>query len=230
MIKHLAIIMDGNRRWAKKNALSYSVGYREGGSGAIRTALDFSLKQGIKFLSLYTFSLENFKRPQAEKDFIFESIVIEGERNLSYLEKHNIKACFVGDRSTFPQHVIPTINSIEEKTKNNTALQMNILFCYGAQQEIVSAVKRIAHDVKSGALDESSITESTVSDYLWTRGIPDPELIIRTSGVQRLSNFLLFQAAYSEIFFLKCLWPEITEQDLQAALDSYEGTKRNFGV
>ena len=119
---------------------------------------------------------------------------------------------------------------MEDATKNNTALQLNILFCYGSQQEIVFAVKRMINDVKAGILDESSITEKTVADYLWTHGIPDPELIIRTSGIQRLSNFLSYQSAYSEIFFLKCLWPEITEQDLQTALDSYTGVQRNFGV
>ena len=230
MIKHLAIIMDGNRRWAKKNALSYSIGYREGGSAAIRTALDFALAKGIKFLSLYTFSLENFKRPEEEKDFIFQSLIVEGEKNLPYLKKYNVKACFIGDRSTFPACVIPTITAMEDATKNNTALQLNILFCYGSQQEIVFAVKRMINDVKAGILDESSITEKTVADYLWTHGIPDPELIIRTSGIQRLSNFLSYQSAYSEIFFLKCLWPEITEQDLQTALDSYTGVQRNFGV
>lgn len=230
MIKHLALIMDGNRRWAKKNALSYSIGYREGGSQAIKTSLDFALKHHIQFLSLYTFSLENFKRPEEEKDFIFQCIIIEGEKNLPYLQKHNVKVCFIGERNLFPEHVLPIINTIEESTKNNTALQLNILFCYGGQQEIVSAVKRISRDVKNGILEESSITESTISNYLWTHGIPNPELIIRTSGVQRLSNFLLYQAAYSEIFFIKCLWPELTENDLQAGLDSYTNTKRNFGV
>ncbi len=230
MIKHLALIMDGNRRWAKKNALSYSIGYREGGSKSIKTSLDFALKHKIEFLSLYTFSLENFKRPEEEKDFIFQCIIIEGEKNLPYLQKNNIKVRFIGERSLFPENVLPIINTLEEATKNNTALQMNVLFCYGGQQEIVSAVKKIVHDVNNGSLKESAITESTISEYLWTNGIPNPELIIRTSGVQRLSNFLLYQAAYSEIFFIKSLWPELTENDLQAGLDSYTGTKRNFGV
>ncbi len=230
MIKHLAIIMDGNRRWAKKNALSYSIGYREGGTAAIRKSLEFALKNGIKFLSLYTFSLENFKRPEEEKDFIFESLMVEGPKQLPYLQEHNIRMCFIGDRTKFPERVIPTITTLEESTKNNSALQLNILFCYGAQQELVSAVKEIVRKVKIGELSEDAISESTIADNLWTRGIPDPELIIRTSGAQRLSNFLLFQAAYSEIFFIKCLWPEITERDLQAALDSYLGVQRNFGV
>ena len=230
MIKHLAIIMDGNRRWAKKNGFAFSTGYAEGGSGAIKRTIDFALKSGIKYLSLYTFSLENFKRPQEEQNFIFNSMVSEGKKHLTYLQENNIKACFIGDRSRFPEIVMPTVKLLEESTCNNTNMQLNILFCYGAQQELVCAVKELIHKVKSGLLQEDSLTESALSNCLWTHGIPDPELIIRTGGAHRLSNFLLFQAAYSELYFLDCFWPEITDDHLQASLDSYFRVQRNFGV
>ena len=230
MMNHLAIIMDGNRRWAKKKGLSFTTGYKDGGVGAMRRAIEFALKKNIKFLSLYTFSLENFKRPQAEQDFIFNSLVAEGPRHLEFLHKHQIKTRFIGDPERFPEHVKPTITMLESETASYTNLQVNMLFCYGGQQEIVNAVKKIAHQVALGALQESEISESTMYEYLWAGNIPNPELIIRTGNAHRLSNFLLFQAAYSELYFLECFWPDITEDDLERAVAAYASTQKNFGV
>lgn len=230
MIKHLAMIMDGNRRWAKKNKLSYSVGYAEGGFGAAKIAAKYCLESGIKYLSLYTFSLENFNRPQHEQDFLFNCIINEGQKQLAFFNKENVKVCFIGDRSRFPKNVLPTINMLEKGTAQNDALQVNLLFCYGARQELVCSVKRLMHKVKKGLLSEDDITEKDLEECLWTSGIPQPELIIRTSGTQRLSNFLLYQAAYSEFYFLDCLWPDITREEIEHAVGSYLGVQRNFGV
>lgn len=230
VIKHLAMIMDGNRRWAKKNKMAYSTGYSEGGFGAAKVAAKFCVDNGIKYLSLYTFSLENFKRPQHEQDLLFNCIKNDGAKQLSFFQKEGVKVCFVGDRTKFPASIVPTIELLEEETKHNDVLQVNLLFCYGARQELVCSVKQLFHKIKTGLLSEDEISEETLEQCLWTSGIPAPELIMRTSGTQRLSNFLLYQAAYSEFYFLDCLWPDITAQDLQRGLDSYLGVQRNFGT
>lgn len=230
MIKHLAMIMDGNRRWAQRNKLSYSVGYSDGGFGAAKIAAKFCIDAGIPYLSLYTFSLENFNRPQHEQDLLFNCIINEGPSQLKFFNQENIKVCFIGDRDRFPEKVLPTITKLEEGTRDNDGLQVNLLFCYGARQELVCSIKRLMHKVKEGLLSEDQISEKTLEDCLWTSGIPQPELIIRTSGTQRLSNFLLYQAAYSEFYFLDCLWPDITREDIESAVNSYLGVQRNFGV
>ena len=229
-ISHLAVIMDGNRRWAKKNKLNFGAGYSDGGFGAVKKAIEFCLVRGIKYLSLYTFSIENLKRPQEEQNFLFDTIVSEGGKNISYLKERNVCARFIGERSLFPEHVIPTCNLVEQETKDCSALFVQILFCYGGRQELVAAVKKLVQKVKEGLILEDQITEEVLHDALWMAGIPDPELIIRTSGVQRLSNFLTYESVYSEFCFLDCLWPEITEKDLAHAVDSYLGIRRNFGV
>ncbi|MFT6765328.1 MAG: undecaprenyl diphosphate synthase [Alteromonas naphthalenivorans] len=230
MIKHLAMIMDGNRRWAKKNKLSYASGYTEGGFGAAKIAAKYCLDAGIKYLSLYTFSLENFNRPQHELDLLFNCIVDGGKKNLAFFNKENVRVKFIGDRDRFPEIVLPTVKLLEEGTKSNNALQVNFLFCYGARQELVCSIKRLVSKVKKGLLSEDQISEQTLEECLWTSGIPQPELIIRTSGTQRLSNFLLYQAAYSEFCFLDCLWPDITREDIEGAVSDYLGMQKNFGT
>lgn len=230
MITHLAMIMDGNRRWAKKNKLSLASGYSEGGFGAARIAAQFCKQSGIKYLSLYAFSLENFNRPQYEQDILFNGIITQGIKNIPFFKEHNCKVRFIGDREKFPEKVLPTIIKIEEETASCTDLVINILFCYGARQELVCSIKQLFHKIKKGLISEHDISEKTLEQCLWTAGIPQPELIIRTSGTQRLSNFLLYQAAYSEFCFIDCLWPELTKEHLQQAVDSYLGVQRNFGV
>ena len=229
-LRHLAMIMDGNRRWAKKQGLSFGAGYAQGGTQAIKTAMEFCLERGISYLSLYTFSLENFKRPQAEQDFLFSTIVSQGTKQLPFLKQHQIRVRFVGDRTKFPKNVMPICQELEKETETFSTLQVNFLFCYGGRQEIADAAKRIAHDVKHGLLAEDDISDAMFERYLWTAGMPDPELIIRTSGVYRLSNFLLYQAAYSEFCFLECLWPELTSDMLHQSVDSFLKMRRNFGV
>lgn len=228
MITHLACIMDGNRRWAKKRALMPWYGHKEGAQ-AVRTVIRFCIDKGISYLSLYTFSLENFNRSQQEKDYIFSFLVTESEKELPFFVEHGIRIKFVGDRSLFPRSVVTTCQKIEEETKQCNKLTIQVLFCYGSRQEIIAAVQKIANQVALGQLTADEINDEIFKSNLWTDGVPDPDLIIRTGGLQRLSNFLLYQSAYSELYFLDCLWPDITERDLQAAADYFNNCKRNFG-
>jgi undecaprenyl diphosphate synthase len=227
-MQHLAIIPDGNRRWAKKNKFKSLLGHKKG-LQAFRLAIKFCIKRGIKFLSIYTFSLENFKRSEDEKNYLVELFVNEFPKQLPELIEQGIRVRFLGDRNYFPEKVRPVIDEIEEKTKHLDLLNFNLLFCYGAKGEIVHAVKNLAKKVKDGNLNINDINEQSISDSLWTTGIPDPDLIIRTSGIIRLSNFLLYQAAYSEFAFLECYWPEVTEAHLADCVNKFEEVQRNFG-
>lgn len=229
MIKHLAIIMDGNRRWAKQQGLSSSWGHQSGAQAAQR-AVEFCLQEQISYLSLYTFSIENLKRTKSEKDFIFNLLVQETESRIDEYIQKGIRIKFIGDRFLFPEAVIPTCNKIEEETKSLKKLQVNILFCYGSRQEIISGVKNIVNKIKTGEITENEITDELFTSFLWTNGTPEPDLIIRTGGQHRLSNFLLYQSAYSEFYFLNCLWPEVQIQDLQNVVDQYKNCQRNFGA
>lgn len=228
-MNHLAIIPDGNRRWAKKNKLESFFGHKKGVE-AVRSAITVCIKNSIHYLSFYTFSLENFKRSEIEKTYLFNLLAAEFSSMLPELIKDGIKVCFLGDRRYFPDSIRPVINEIEEKTKDLTALQLNLLFCYGGQQEIVQATQRIAQAVKEGKIKIEDITVDTVKQSLWSPDMPDPELIIRTGSVSRLSNFLLYQAAYSEFMILDSFWPEANEEILQGCIDKFLGVQRNFGV
>ncbi len=230
MIKHLAVVMDGNRRWARKNKMDALLGHSKGGVDAAKKTIQFCLDRGIEYLSLYTFSLENLKRSEIEKNFLFDLLIQKGREGLSEFLEQGVKIRFIGDWSVFPQKVKESCLSLEEKTKNAGRLQLNILFCYGARQEIVAAVKTLYQKIKTGLLSEQDVSEKELERCLWMHETPEPDLIIRTGGVKRLSNFLLYQAAYSEFCFLDCLWPEITEEHLEQALAGFKVTKRNFGV
>ncbi len=200
------------------------------GKEAARLAIDFCIKNNIKYLSLYTFSLENFSRSQIEQNIIFSILVDSITHELDQFIQQGVRIVFMGDRSKFPMHLREAIANAQEQTKELSVLQLNILFCYGGQQELVHAVKAIASKAVAGELDLEDITKDTVSGALWTAGVPNPDLIVRTSGVNRLSNFLLYQAAYSELAFLDCHWPEITEAHLQKCMDDFRATTRNFGA
>jgi undecaprenyl diphosphate synthase len=229
VIRHLALIMDGNRRWAKQRSLKPWLGH-DAGTQAVREVIEFCLEQAIPYTSLYAFSLENFKRSPEEVTFLFDIFIREAEKQAPTLQEKDVRVRFIGDRELFPEHVKDSIASIEEKTAACATLTVNLLFCYGAQQELVAAVKTIAIKVQQGLLALKDISVQTVADMLWTAGVPDPELIIRTGGRQRLSNFLLYQAAYSELYFLDCLWPDIRKQHLDQALEQFKKEQRNFGT
>jgi len=229
MIKHIAIVMDGNRRWAKKRGLLKMFGHQEG-ANTVKKAVGFCLDKKIPYLSLYTFSIENFKRPEHEKTFLFDLMIKEAQKVLPELIEKGVCARFIGDRELFPKKVLAACNTLEQETKSFTNLQLNFLFCYGGKQELVSSIRTIAKKVKSGELLEEEISESIIEQHLWMAGTPEPDLIIRTGGQMRLSNFLIYQSAYSELFFLDCMWPEITATHLNDIVLEYNNRKRNFGV
>ncbi len=227
-MQHLAVIMDGNRRWAKENELKSKEGHKKG-KEAVRLAIEFCIKNGIKHLSLYTFSLENFRRTKEEQDNIFEILVSGINNELDEFIKEGVNVKFVGDKNRFPKNLVSFINKTEKKTAHLNKLHLNLLFCYGAQQEIVHATKLLARKVKNGEISIDDIDENAVKSAMWTADTPDPDLIVRTGGNVRMSNFLLYQAAYSEFAFLDCFWPEITEAHLKKCMDDFVGAKRNFG-
>lgn len=226
-IKHLAIIMDGNRRWAQQRNLMAPMGHKQGAE-TVKTLIKFCLSRKIEIVSVYAFSLENYKRAPEEVQAIFNIIVDQAETSLPSFIEQGIRVRFVGDTKTAPQHVQEAIKRIEKETAHCTKLLLNVLFCYGGRQEILHAIKHIVKDVKEGKLTQS-LTEEVFKKYLWTDSLPDPDLIIRTGGVKRLSNFLTYQTSYSELYFTDRLWPDLTIQDLEHAVEEYSLRNRNFG-
>jgi undecaprenyl diphosphate synthase len=228
MIKHLACIMDGNRRWAMNQGLVSWLGHQNG-LNAVKRVIDFALTKKIEYLSLYTFSIENLQRSEAEQRYLFEVLAQEALRDLDEFKSKGVRMRFVGDRALFPKTVQPVCKQVEQETAHCTALQVNFLLCYGGQQEIVDTAKRIAIKVKKGDLQADDITVALFDQLLWTGSMPSPDLIIRTGGDNRLSNFLLFQCAYSELYFLDCLWPDISSAELESALIYFDKCRKNFG-
>lgn len=229
-IKHLGIIMDGNRRWARKNGFKPWIGHQHG-VAPVKVTINFCLLHKIPYVTLYAFSLENFKRPQEELHYLFDVLAQElAHKELNTLFEKGVRVTFVGDRNQFPAQLQETIKTIEEKTAQNSTLFLNILFCYGGQQEIIAATKKIAQHVAHGLLKPENITSEIFEEHLWLGKIPSPDLVIRTGGAKRLSNFLTYQSAYSELIFLDCYWPELTDNDLIAAVNEYETVRRNFGA
>jgi len=227
-IQHLAIVPDGNRRWARQHKLEAMLGHKTG-MNTLKYALAICLKNKIKFLSFYAFSLENFKRDETEKTYFF-SLAADGlAEQLPSLVDQGIKVQFIGDKNFFPEVLRGVINDVEMATAQCATLQLNLLFCYGGRSELVHAARALARKVAQGTLKPEDIDEAMLGDALWTKGIPDPELVIRTGKASRLSNFLLYQAAYSELMFLDCFWPEVTEELLQQCINDFSGIKRNFG-
>lgn len=228
MIKHLACIMDGNRRWARNLGWETLKGHSEGAS-TVKKVIGFCLEKGISYLSLYAFSIENFNRTELEKNYLFDLIARNAQEGLEEFINKGIRVRFIGDRSLFPAQLLPVCEDIEEKTKHLNTLHLNFLFCYGARQEIIGGIKQLVRRILDGRVAEADISAEMFQGYLWTGDIPEPDLIIRTGKVRRLSNFLLYQAAYSEFYFLDCLWPELTTQHLESALASFDTCQRNFG-
>ncbi len=230
-MQHLAMIMDGNRRWAKKQGFS-TVYQRKEVIQSVRTAARFCIKKGIRYLSLYMTSLENAQqRSRAVLNAIFDVTVKTCKNEVDELIKQGIRIRFVGERSVYPEHVKAAIDEIETSTASQTKLTMSLLFFYGAQQEIVSAAKRVAIKVQNGEISPDQIDEQTLEASMWMGAVPRPDLIIRTGAQNRvrLSNFLLFQAAYSELQFIDPYWPELSEDTLEQCLTNYHSAVRNVG-
>ncbi len=221
MISHLALIMDGNRRWAKQQGIFAWQGHKKG-ADTVEMVINYCLEMNIAYLSLYAFSLENLQRSEEEKTYLF-SLIVESTSRASEFIKNDVKVCFVGNLSLLPQNVQDSCQKLMEQTAQGKKLTCNFLVCYGGQQEIIAAVQAL---IDAGA---SKIDKELLKSYLWLGNIPDPEIIIRTGGVKRLSNFLLFQCAYSELRFLDCFWPALTKELLATTVYDCLSAKKNFG-
>lgn len=221
---HVAIIMDGNGRWAKSRHRPRVFGH-EAGVKTVRRIVEDAADLGIKHLTLYSFSTENWTRPKAEIAALFRLLKKYVSDDLETLNNNNVRIRIIGSRAGLKDDLIETIEKVESTTRGNTEFNLNIAFNYGGRDEILRAIKKLSAD----AQDASDITEAAVSACLDTRDIPDPDLVIRTSGEQRISNFLLWQAAYAEFVFTDVLWPDFTRADLEAALLEFQGRDRRFG-
>jgi undecaprenyl diphosphate synthase len=220
--------MDGNRRYAKQQGWQPWLGHKHGMQVA-NMVTQYCLDQHIPYLSLYLFSLENFKRSAAEQEFLFSLLVEQAAAELDELVAKGIRVRFVGDRDLFPAAVRASCERVERMTADAKNLHVQLLFCYGGQQEIVAAARRLAQQVAAGTLDPHAIDATLFAQTLWTGDIPAPDLMIRTGGVQRMSNFLLYQSAYSEYHFTNTLWPAFKQEELQDIMQQFVTRKRTFG-
>jgi undecaprenyl diphosphate synthase len=220
--------MDGNGRWAKARGLPRAMGHREGVE-ALRRTVEASRDLGITHLSVYAFSTENWSRPQAEIDALFDLLKLFVKRDLARLHKDGVRIRIVGSREGLSADILELIDEAVELTKNNTRLNLNIAFNYGGRGEIVAAVKEIARRVETGKLKADQIDERLISKLMWTADSPDPDLVIRTSGELRLSNFLLWSGAYAELMFMDLWWPDFNRDSLEKAIDAFRRRDRRFG-
>ncbi|MEA3486339.1 MAG: isoprenyl transferase [Thermodesulfobacteriota bacterium] len=227
--RHIAIIMDGNGRWAKKNLLNRIMGHKKG-AGSVRLVVRTCRELGIQYLTLYAFSIENWQRPDNEVRALSSLLEEYLRLELQEMKETDIKLITIGDTGKLPETVRNVLFDVMEKTSENRGMVLNLALSYGGRDEIVDAVKRILRDSKLTDIDENAITKDFFSSYLHTVNIPDPDLLIRTSGEYRLSNFLLWQLAYTELYFTDVLWPEFSRDDLIEAIMDYQRRERRFGL
>jgi len=225
---HIAVIMDGNGRWAKERNLPRTMGHRAG-MDTIRKIVKESSKLGVRYLTLYAFSTENWKRPEDEVTALMKLVVEFIGKEINELHKNQVVFNVIGDISKLPQVCQESIFSAKEKTKNNKGLTLNIALNYGGRDEIVSGIKKIAQEILDNNIKVEDIDEQLISNHLYTSGMPDPDIVIRPSGELRLSNYLLWQSAYSEFWFSNINWPDFTERDLHKAISDYQNRNRRFG-
>ena len=226
--KHIAIILDGNGRWAKKRGLPRSAGHSMGAKN-LENVVRYLKDTSVRYLTVYAFSTENWKRPKDEVDDLM-ALLEKYLRNYDeLLGGEDVRLKIIGRKEGLSDTLIDLINEVEEKSKNRKQLTVSIALNYGGRQEICDAAKKIAEDVKSGKIDVSDIDENLFNDYIYTKNIPDPDLIIRPSGEERLSNFLLWQCAYSEFWFSNVCWPDFTPDKLEGAVADFQKRSRRFG-
>ncbi|WP_160004305.1 isoprenyl transferase [Rhizobium sp. 18055] len=226
--EHVAIIMDGNGRWAKQRGLPRTMGHRKG-VDAVRETVRAAGDIGVKYLTLFAFSSENWRRPETEVSDLLGLLKAFIRRDLSELHRQNVRVKIIGDRHGLQNDILDLLIDAEETTKGNTALTLVIAFNYGSRDEIARAMVSLARDVEDGRLRAMDITPALINARLDTAGIPDPDLIIRTSGEERLSNFLLWQAAYSEFIFIPDYWPDFSRETFYSALETFASRNRRFG-
>lgn len=226
--KHLAIIMDGNGRWAKQKGMLRAIGH-ENGTKAVRTTVESCAKLGIENLTLYAFSTENWNRPKLEVDTLMKLLVSSLKKEINTLLDNNIKLNAIGNLSLLPKKVYKELHEVIDLTSKNTHMILTLALSYGSREELVTVVKEISNKVKNNIISEESIDQSVINKHLYTHNLPDVDLLIRTSGEQRISNFLLWQIAYAELYFTPVLWPDFTEQHLSEAIIEYQKRERRFG-
>ena len=226
--KHIAIIMDGNGRWARSRHLPKIAGH-QAGAKSVREAIEAAKELGVKVLTLYTFSTENWKRPKGEVSALFGLLEDYLDKEEAKLNENNIRFFVTGDIAGLPEAVRNKIEKVLASTSGNTGLTLNLALNYGSRPEILRAVKDIAKEAASGKIDPDSIDEKLFSEHLYTKGLPDPDLVIRTSGEYRVSNFMLWQIAYSELYITKKLWPDFRKGDFKKAVAEYRKRERRFG-
>lgn len=225
---HIAVIMDGNGRWARENGMERFMGHREGVI-SVRKIVEAGVQLGIKYLTVYTFSTENWNRPQAEVDALMALMVTAVRRETKDLAANNVRLRTIGDIDRLPPLTRRELDASIDETKNNTGLNLILALSYSSRWELTEAVKKIAQKVKDGVLPLAQIDEQVISNHLTTKDIPDPDLLIRTGGEYRISNYLLWQSAYAEFYFTDTYWPDFREENLYAAIVDYQKRERRFG-
>ncbi|MBD3723446.1 MAG: isoprenyl transferase [Flavobacteriaceae bacterium] len=226
--QHLAIIMDGNGRWAKQKGLLRTIGH-ESGTKSVKATVETCAKLGIKNLTLYAFSTENWNRPKLEVDTLMKLLISSLKKELKTLNKNNIRLNAIGNLTNLPVKVQAELQEVIQKTSENTRMTLTLALSYGAREELVQAVKKISDKVKNNIISPDTIDETIINQHLYTHDLPDVDLVIRTSGEHRISNFLLWQIAYAEFYFTEVLWPDFNEANLYEAIISYQNRERRFG-
>lgn len=226
--KHLAIIMDGNGRWAKKQGFLRTIGH-ENGTKSVKITIENCIKLGIENLTLYAFSTENWNRPKLEVETLMKLLIKSLQKEFTTFQENNIKLNAIGNIELMPKSAQKVLLEVIEKTKDNTRMTLTLALSYGSREEIVNAVKKISDKVKNNIISIDAIDDSIINEHLYTQNLPDVDLLIRTSGEHRISNFLLWQIAYAELFFSEVMWPDFREEHLYEALMSYQKRERRFG-
>ncbi|CAM4095478.1 isoprenyl transferase [Zobellia nedashkovskayae] len=228
MPRHLAIIMDGNGRWAKQKGKLRVFGH-ENGVKTVRETVENCVKIKLEYLTLYTFSTENWKRPKIEIDTLMRLLVSSLKKELKTFSENNIRLNAIGDLESLPKKANKELKEVMEKTRGNTGMTLTLALSYGAREELKNAVKQISAKVKNNIISIENIDETIINSHLYTHDLPDVDLLIRTSGEHRISNFLLWQIAYAELYFVEVFWPDFSSQHLAEAIKSYQNRERRFG-
>lgn len=226
--KHIAIIMDGNGRWAKKRGMPRTFGHKKGAENVINITRAMK-ESGVKYLTLYAFSTENWQRSKDEVDALMDLLREYLDKEFKEIMDNNVRLLFIGEREMLSKDIIEKIEYLEKESANNKELTLCVALSYGSRLEIVHAVKKIAEEVKTGKIDIKDIDDKMISSYLYTRDIPDPDILIRTSGEQRVSNYLLWQLAYTEFFFTDTLWPDFNKDELLDIIKKFNNRERRYG-
>jgi len=226
--EHVAIIMDGNGRWAKKKGFFRAVGH-EKGTKAVREAVEGAAEIGIKHLTLYAFSTENWNRPKLEVETLMRLLVSSLKKEIKTLQKNNIRLNAIGNLQALPEKARKELLEVIEKTKENKHMTLSLALSYGSREELIKTIQEVSIKVKNNVLSPHLINEAVINEHLYTKNLPDVDLLIRTSGEQRISNFLLWQIAYAELYFTEILWPDFKKTDLLEAILNYQQRERRFG-